>query len=183
MPPGVPSGSNERAGSIIVKVYRRVLLILALSGLAIGCDSTPEPEAPKAGQVIALFYYNPEMDMDAQGNIQCSAAGLVALSREVSADLEGLALIRATIERLLEDELSAGEIGDGITSDFPLTGLVLEGTTFTGGLLTLTFSDPEFQTSGGACRVSILRAQVEATAMQFDGVAEVRILPEDLFQP
>ena len=99
------------------------------------------------------------------------------------ADLEGEDLIRATLERLLEDELSADEIAEGISSDFPLAGVELENAELVDGLLTLTFLDPQNQTSGGACRVSILRAQLEATALQFDAVEQLRIRPADLFQP
>jgi len=36
---------------------------------------------------------------------------------------------------------------------------------------------------GGACRTGILRAQIEATAEQFDGVNQVRFIDEELFQP
>jgi hypothetical protein len=51
------------------------------------------------------------------------------------------------------------------------------------GILTLEFADPQNKTGGGACRTGILRGQIETTAKQFDGVNEVRFIPEELFQP
>ena len=151
--------------------------------LVAACGPTPAPVGADALQEVALYYYSPVIDMGAEGHGQCTEAGLVSLVREVPADLEGEDLIRATLERLLEDELSADEIAEGISSDFPLAGVELENVELVDGLLTLTFLDPQNQTSGGACRVSILRAQLEATALQFDAVEELRIRPVDLFQP
>jgi hypothetical protein len=64
-----------------------------------------------------------------------------------------------------------------------LEGFALVSSELAGGTLMLTFDDPQNKTSGGSCRVSILRAQIEATAKQFPGVNEVRFVPAELFQP
>ncbi|MCR4325346.1 MAG: hypothetical protein NUV59_00885, partial [Patescibacteria group bacterium] len=52
-----------------------------------------------------------------------------------------------------------------------------------GGVLTLTFDDPQSLTSGGSCRAGILWFQIEATALQFPEVKQARFAPEELFQP
>jgi hypothetical protein len=44
-------------------------------------------------------------------------------------------------------------------------------------------TDPEHKLSGGACRVAVLRAQIEATVKQFNGVRQVTFVPQTLFQP
>jgi spore germination protein GerM len=68
-------------------------------------------------------------------------------------------------------------------TEFPLTGVTLTSASLSNGILTLTFNDPQNRTSGGSCRVSVLRAQIEATAKQFGGVNSVRFMPANLFQP
>jgi hypothetical protein len=127
---------------------------------------------------VQLFYYNPDLDKDGSGNILCSEKGLVAVSRlmpGVSAD--------DAVRTLIEGNLTDGEESRGITTEFPLEGVSLVGSALSGGVLTLTFADPLNKTSGGACRVGILRAQIEATAKQFAGVDEVQFSPEEVFQP
>lgn len=127
-----------------------------------------------------LFFYNPEQDKDASGNVLCSAKGLVAVERDVPLLP---ANISTAIALLLEGELTAAERAAGITTEFPLPGVALRDSRLDGGRLTLTFADPENRTSGGSCRVAVLWAQIEATAKQFPGVTEVRFSPEELFQP
>jgi hypothetical protein len=130
-----------------------------------------------------MFYYDPALDQDGTGNVLCSAAGLVSVERQLPAGLAGEALIEESIRLLIAGELSAEERAQGITTEFPLEGLALTGAALEDGELTLAFEDPNFRTSGGACRVTILWAQIEETARQFAGVDHVRFVPEDLFQP
>jgi len=132
---------------------------------------------------ISLYYYDPSLDQDASGNILCSPAGLVAVQRELPVSLVGDVLIEETIRKLISGELTEGERALGITTEFPLEGLVMESAALRDGELTLSFKDPNFASSGGACRVTVLRAQVEATAMQFLDVVQVRFIPDELFQP
>lgn len=134
-------------------------------------------------QKISLFYYDPDLDLDANGNIQCSADGLAPVPREVAGNLSGERLIEETIKLEMAGELSSDERSQGLTTEYPLEGVTLDKVALDNGVLTLTFSDPNQLTSGGACRASILWLQIEQTALQFDEVQEVHFQPEDLFQP
>lgn len=151
------------------------LLVIGFSFLVAAC-------AP-SNQEVSLFYYDPDLDLDANGNIQCSADGLVSVQREVPGNLSGERLIVETIDLLIAGDLSESERAQGLTTEYPLAGVALDDVALEGGSLTLTFSDPDHLTSGGACRASILWLQIEQTALQFAGVGEVRFAPEDLFQP
>ena len=131
-------------------------------------------------RVIKLFYYNESKDMDASGNIMCSDKGLEPVERQIPLSITP---VQDAIKLLLQGELTFTEQGRGIETEFPLSGFELVSASLTNGSLTLTFADPQNKTSGGSCRVNILRAQVEATAKQFDGVKEVYLAPDELFQP
>lgn len=131
-------------------------------------------------QNVLLYYYNPNTDKDAAGNILCGKKGLAAVSREIPA---AKTPIQDTINLLIKGELTVGEKKSGITTEFPLPGLALKGANLRDGVLTLEFLDPQNKTGGGSCRAAILWLQIEATAKQFKGVDQVRFLPETLFQP
>lgn len=139
------------------------------------CQFDPCPE-----DYVSLFYYNPALDTDVNGTVLCSEKGLVAVKRVIP---DSEFRINATMRALINGELTAEEKTQGITTEFPLAGLTYLGSSRTGGKLQLSFADPQHKTSGGSCRVSVLRAQIEKTAAQFPGVAEVFIDPEELFQP
>lgn len=136
-------------------------------------------ENPEVKQV-ELYYYNPTLDQDDQGNIQCSRTGLSPVTRFVS---KGGNEIHDTINLLLSGQLTNEEREHGITTEFPLDNLTLTNIQLEDGILTLTFDDPMSKTSGGSCRAGILWFQIEATAKQFPGVNEVKFMPEELFQP
>lgn len=129
---------------------------------------------------IKLFYYNPEKDKDAQGQILCSKQGLVEVQRIVPRTETQIA---DAIKLLLRGELITTEKNQGITTEFPLSGLELESATFENSDLILKFKDPNNKTTGGACRVGVLWTQIEATAKQFPQVSSVKFYPQDLFQP
>jgi hypothetical protein len=150
-------------------------IFLAISLIVVACA--------QATQQVSLFYYDPDLDLDSSGNIQCSADGLASVERTVAGNLSGEHLIEETIRMLLSGELTPSERAEGLTTEYPLEGLTLDDVEFTDGTLTLTFSDPNNLTSGGACRASILWLQIEQTAMQFDGVTVVLFDPTELFQP
>jgi len=122
---------------------------------------------------VLLYYYNPELDEDSTGNIQCSEAGLVAVMRELPASVEGEALIGGTIRLLISGELSNEERAQGVTTEFPLEGLKLTDVRLDGGVLTLTFDDPNFRTSGGACRSGV-RASASTSNAPSGSPAEPR---------
>lgn len=131
-------------------------------------------------QKVSLFYYNPEKDKDQSGNIMCSKAGLEKVERNIQKSSTPLNL---TIRKLIEGNLTDEERSRGITTEFPLEGLEFDGAVINDGVATLNFFDPKNRTGGGSCRVSILWAQIEATAKQFPSVKEVKFNPEELFQP
>src|SRR3989344_2533369 len=125
-------------------------------------------------------YANPDNDKDSSGNIMCSRQGLVSVERQISYTAIP---IQDAIRLLLQGNLTASELASGITTEFPLQGVELIGASLKNGILTLEFKDPQNKTGGGSCRVGILWFQIEATAKQFEGVEQVRFLPEELFQP
>lgn len=129
---------------------------------------------------VKLFYYKPQADQDASGNILCSRQGLVSVSRTIP---KTATPIQDVIRELLKGQLTPEEKQQGITTEFPLSGVTLKGATLKEGILTLEFTDPNNRTSGGSCRAGILWHQIEATAKQFEGVQTVVFKPESLFQP
>lgn len=128
---------------------------------------------------IKLYFYNPQLDQGS-GGVQCSKNGLVAVERVIPKTNTPL---QDSIKLLLRGELTDEEKSQGITTEFPLTGVSLLGATIQNEIATLQFSDPQNKTGGGSCRVTILWAQIEATAKQFSTVKSVRFMPEELFQP
>lgn len=131
-------------------------------------------------RAVQLYFYNPEKDKDAQGNILCSAKGLVAVNRSIPRTQTPLA---DTIKLLLRGEVAAAEKAQGITTEFPLFGLSLLSAGIRNNIATLTFDDSQNRTVGGSCRVAVLWAQIEATAKQFPSVTSVQYAPLELFQP
>jgi hypothetical protein len=131
-------------------------------------------------QVVTLYYYNPKIDVDENDNIMCSRAGLVPVKREIPITQTP---IQDTIKLLIAGEITTAEAEGGIETEYPLDGFNLTGASLSDGILTLSFVDPNNQTSGGSCRASILWFQIQKTAEQFDVVDEVRFQPEELFQP
>lgn len=131
-------------------------------------------------RTVKLYYYDATRDRDASGNVQCSRNGLVAVERTIPITQTP---IQNTIRLLLQGPLTQNERAQGITTEYPLPGVTLSGASLQNGTLTLTLSDPNNRTSGGACRAGVLWYQIEATALQFPEVRSVRFLPEDIFQP
>src|SRR3989344_4730021 len=164
------------------KIYYIIIacIVVLLAGTLVyfgvfGADRlTPDPKV----ETIQLYYYNPAKDTDSAGNILCSSLGLVAVERQIS---QSNTFVQDVIEELLSGQLTSVEKDRGIATEFPLSGFRLEGVLLDNGELTLTFSDSQNRTVGGACRVGILWMQIEATAKQFPEVKEVRFQPEELF--
>ena len=131
---------------------------------------------------VDLFYYDPSKDMDEEDNVLCNPDSLTPVTRYIPLTEDP---IDDTLQLLLQGHLTLTEDEKltGLTTEFPLMGLVLVDSTLEEGVLTITFDDPENKTSGGSCRVAILWAQIEMTALQFPEVEEVNFEPEDLFQP
>lgn len=141
---------------------------------------TPDGEKFIQQRTISLYYYNPDKDTDAEGNIMCSPEGLAAVERTIPLTTTP---VQDAVELLIGGELTPKERERGITTEFPLDDFSLEGASLKDGVLTFRFADPQFATSGGSCRAGILWFQIRETAKQFDGVEEIRFEPEELFQP
>lgn len=129
---------------------------------------------------ITLYFYSAAKDSDNEGNIQCSREGMVGVSRKIPVSTNP---IQDAIRLLLKGELTGAERTAGITTEYPLPGVELVGAALRDSVLTLEFRDPQNKTGGGSCRVGILWYQIEATALQFPEVREVKFVPEELFQP
>lgn len=129
---------------------------------------------------VNLYYYNESADMSEDGNVQCASDAVLSVSRQVSVSENP---IQDTINLLIKGELTEEEISDDFSTEFPLNGFELVSVNLLDGSLSLEFSDPNNLSSGGSCRVNILRAQIEKTALQFEGVASVRFLPNSILQP
>ncbi len=152
------------------------------SGDAIRDDSLRIPvRFSQAERQVKLYYYNSALDKDASGNILCSSKGLVSVVRTIKTSQTPL---QDTLRLFLRGEITQAEKSQGVTSEFPLSGVALESAVIApNGVTTITLLDPNNRTSGGSCRVSVLRAQIEATAKQFDTVKSVVFKPISIFQP
>ena len=154
------------------------------SGLSQNADEVRVPirfsQSSQQIRDIKLFFYDDEKDRGVDGNILCSSKGLVAVERIIPFTNTP---IQDAVRELLKGPTPSERISQSLDTDFPLSGVTLIGASLNNNVLTLTFSDPQNKTSGGSCRVSILSAQIDATAKQFGSVSTVRIMPEELFQP
>ena len=162
-----PSGLAENADELRMPVF-------------FSQEDRESQEENQEKRAVRLYYYNPKLDQDEEGNIACSRKGLVAVERTIPLSKTP---IQDAIRLLLKGELTEEEKAQGIETEYPLARLSLEGAVLKDGVLTLEFFDPQNKTSGGSCRAGILWFQIEETAKQFPEVREVRFLPEELFQP
>jgi hypothetical protein len=128
---------------------------------------------------IKLYYYNSSKDQG-PGGAQCSRNGLESVVRQIPISITP---IQDAINLLIKGQLTKEEKDRGLTTEYPLSGVELTGASLNNGILTLEFKDPQNKTSGGSCRVEVLRLQMEETAKQFSGVKSVRFIPEGIFQP
>ncbi len=138
-----------------------------------------EELSPQKEQEVKLYYYNQDQDVDDEGMVLCSADSVEAVSRSIVSEEP----IRETIELLLLGQLSEEEKAKGLSTEFPHPEFKLKDLDLEDGVLTLSFSEVPGFSSGGSCRVTLLRAQVEKTALQFSEVEEVRVKPLSVFQP
>lgn len=125
---------------------------------------------------VKLFYYNRMADPD----VSCSDDAVQSVEREIGITKSP---IKDTMELLIRGEISDAERDAGFMSEFPIEGLKLKGVNLKEGVLSVEFADSMNKTGGGSCKVNLMRAQIEKTAKQFAEVEEVKILPEEAFQP
>lgn len=127
-----------------------------------------------------LFFYNEKADKNLnEGIIECDPRAVLPITRVT----KNKPNIEQTLKLLVEGGPLPEEQVQGFTSEFPHKNFTLENVAFTGGILSLTFTEVSGFTSGGSCRINLLKTQIEKTALQFDEVKEVRILPEEILQP
>jgi hypothetical protein len=135
--------------------------------------ATPQAsDTQKIYQTVKLYYYQGEKDND-----QCSEKGLFPVERQIVESRDIKDTIRDTIVLLMEGRLKKEEGSN--ESGFPLYNVNLDKVVLDReGVLSLTFSDPDYQTTGGSCATGIMVGEIEATAKQFPEVKEVNVLPE-----
>ncbi len=131
-------------------------------------------------QTVDIYFYNQTLDTDTEGNIICSVDSVLSAERTIP---HTTTPARDVVELVLAGDITAEESAQGLSTEYPLSGVSLADITLHEGILTIELNDPELSTSGGSCRVTLLRAQLEKTVLQFETVNEVVILPEDTFQP
>jgi hypothetical protein len=135
---------------------------------------------PQRQKTVSLYFYDQLRDRGPSGAIMCSIKGLVPVERTIPVSTTPL---QDAIRLLLQSSVTDDEKKMGLTTEYPLPGVELKGASMHGNELTVELTDPQNKTSGGSCRVGILKAQIEATAKQFPEVKSVKIIPETLFQP
>lgn len=162
--------------SLLVVLVGIVIVVVVITKKNIPSDAGTVVVSDTTVPVL-LFY--PNTKTSAYTADPCDAKSLSFIVRRIS-DTE---TVKKSIEELLKGGLTSDEKTAGFTTEFPNAGFKLVSAVQVGGQLTLTFQDSNFFTSGGSCRVGILRAEIEKTAMQFEGITSVKILPEELFQP
>lgn len=125
---------------------------------------------------VQLFYYNRKLDTD----ITCGKDFVLPVEREIV--VTGTP-IQDTINLLIQGNLTEEEKAQGFRTEFPNPDFKLLGANLVNGTLTLNFTEVSEFTTGGACRIRILRNEIIKTAEQFQGVEKVDFQPEELFQP
>lgn len=176
--------------------YLRDIVIIAVGGLVllwllgtVGILDRSKPEVivndeitqdGQETQEISLFYYNPTLDQDEEGNILCSRNGLVEVKRKIPLTNTP---VQDTVRLLLQGDITIQEQAQGVTTEFPLPSVELVGISNNSGDVVIEFKDPLLRTSGGSCRAGILWYQIEHTVLQFPNIQSVRFIPEELFQP
>lgn len=134
----------------------------------------------QGGATFKLFYYNELEDRELNnGEIACDTRAVMPVIRDEKKDMS----IEHVIKTLIEGTLTPEEKIAGFDTEFPNQNFTLLNTELKNDVLRLTFNEVPGFTSGGSCRVGLLRAQIEKTALQFENVKEVIILPEEILQP
>lgn len=170
-----------------LKVTGLVLLIVVVLGFFFGkkiadkyannASQNQNTNEVASSKPVLLFYQNSNTDV--YKTDPCDTASISFVVRNVSKD----ATPTDVLKLFLKGELTEDEKKAGFTTFFPLAGVTLESLSITNGIATVTMNDPNFQTSGGSCKVGILSTSIEKTIMQFDGITKVIFSPESLFQP
>jgi len=130
--------------------------------------------------LVGLYYYNLRKDEEIDPSLPCSPESILPVTRQIAVTATP---IQDTLNLLISGNLDDEEKIAGFTTEFPHPEFLLIGTRLKNGVLTLEFTDPKDFTTGGACRVSLLKLQIEKTALQFKNISEVVLEPEGIFSP
>jgi hypothetical protein len=127
---------------------------------------------------VKLYYPNQKLADEIKD--VCSPNSIGFVEREIPKTDN---LVLDTINILIKGDLEISERTNGFYTEFGRPDFKFRGIGFEKGILTLEFSEIPGFTSGGACRIGLLKAQIEKTAKQFPEVKSIKFLPEDLFNP
>lgn len=131
----------------------------------------PIPTSTPSPTVLKLFYFNQQIDPNTQN---CTANDSVEI--EIPSP-DSLSPLKFAINQLIYNYFIIDQGYETRAAEFKLKSAVINNK-----IATLTFSDPLYYTSGGSCRVSIMKDMITKTALQFPAVSKVIILGAS-FQP
>ena len=146
-------------------------------------DDPLEPTSNPSGRIkVKLYYKNYSNDPE---SINCAADTFVYRTIPKSTTP-----LTDTVRLLLENKLTEEEKAFGLDSPFEdenytdrLENFELESVDINNGIANLTFSDPDYFSSGGSCRVGLLTSMIDLTVKQFGSIDKVTYSPYDVFQP
>ncbi len=127
-----------------------------------------------------LYYYSETTDKELNnGEIACDTRAVVSVSRKTNRTPS----LKEIIEDLIQGNLTADERIAGLQTEFPNTDFKVLGATINNSKAHLVFTEVPGFTTGGSCRIGLLRAQIEKTALDYPGVDTVEILPVGVLEP
>ncbi len=127
-----------------------------------------------------IYYYNEVEDRKLNGGeITCDTRAVLPVKQSSRT----IQTPESVIQKLISNELGTDAKIAGFSTEFPNTEFKLLTTKLNEDALELTFTEVPGFTSGGSCRIGLIRAQIEKTALQFEEVKKVFILPEEILQP
>lgn len=164
-----------------------VLIIMVAAGVGTGIlirefiakNSTPQATDENMN-VRSVKFYLADTSNDSNGS-ECFADGSVR--REMTnPDVD------TVIEELISLVLTTEETGKGLKNGFDdevksTENLTIKEIISNDDRVVVNFDDPDNFTSGGSCRVELLKDQLIQTLQDFKNVPTVEIGPEELFQP
>ncbi len=134
-----------------------------------------------APTTVALYYFNTLEDQNLPPEQQANISSLMPVYRVLPASQN---ILIATINQLIAWNLTAAEVAQWFTTEFPHPKFhLLSANLAPDGVLTLEFSEVPWFTDGGSARMLILWNSIEKTAHQFAGIKSVVFTPNTLFQP
>jgi len=140
-------------------------------------ENTSEPLPPKAMMSVKLYY--PSSELAREFGDPCSPETISNVERLIE---KTNTPIKDTLTLLIKGDITDNERFQGLESEFPNKDFTLLDARLKNGVLTLKFTEVPGFTTGGACRVGILKNQIIFTAKQFPEVKEVVFEPP-VFEP